>query len=436
MRKTYILDTSVLINNPNSFKDFENSTIIIPIAVIDELDKLKKQMSAAGASARIATRALDEISGLGDISTGILLDNDILLKIDVNTYEMSSVGDTLFGDPRILACAIHWNKETGGDVIVVSNDLNLRIRSRAEGIIAEGYTSEKSVDELYSGCKIIEHPEAAEDLINNGYIDPRCFQFELLPHEFVIFTDSDGTELAFGRKVSFDKVKQVKKSYPWDVAPKNKEQVFAIDLMNDPNVSLVTMVGSAGCGKTLITIASALDLVLNKNQYDKFIIYRPIQPVGNDIGYLPGDASEKLMPWFQAIYDHFEYLFTPKGKIKKGVHSDKWRVNFEAATKNEKVQLEAITYIRGRSIPNAIILVDEAQNISKEDMKTILTRVGDNTKIILTGDISQIDNRSLDPINNGLAYALEKFKVSELAGHITFTKGERSDLATEAAKLL
>ena len=199
----------------------------------------------------------------------------------------------------------------------------------------------------------------------------------------------------------------------------------------DPNVDLVTLTGKAGCGKTLITISAALELVLEKQQYNKLVIYRPIQAVGNDIGFLPGDITEKLAPWFQAVMDSFEVLFSSKEK-----NNNEWKKDLEMFQRKGKIEMEAITYIRGRSIPNAIILVDEAQNLCKEDMKTILTRAGQGTKIILTGDIEQIDNQELDAMNNGLTFVIDKFKESELAGHITFTKGERSRLATKASEIL
>jgi PhoH-like ATPase len=232
-----------------------------------------------------------------------------------------------------------------------------------------------------------------------------------------------------GRKVAPDCVKLIRKQYPWNISGRNKEQNFAIDLIMDKNVDLVTLIGRAGTGKSLIVLATALELVLGRKEYDKFIIYRPIQPVGNDIGYLPGTMEEKLAPWFSAIMDNFEMLFSTK-------HGGDWKRELEMYQKKGRIEMEAITYIRGRSIPNAIILVDEAQNLSKEDVKTILTRAGEGTKIILTGDIEQIDNSLLDATSNGLTHVIEKFKDSELAGHVTFTQGERSKLASKAAEIL
>jgi len=427
MKKTYILDTSAIAQDPQAYRSYPNSDVVIPITVLDELDKLKKQSSEAGRNARVAARLLDGISDLGDISTGILLENDILLKIDLEDYD--SVGNSLYGDMRIIACArAHF--EAGQDVCLVSNDINLRIRAKALNMGAEPYEKDKtSLSDIYSGIQTIEHPEAGSDLINDGFIDPRCFSIKVCPNEFVIFVDEFGKEIAIGKATSHDHLKIIRKSYPWDVSPRNKEQSCAIDLIMDPKIPLVTLIGKAGCGKTMITLASALELVLNRNQYDKLVIYRPIQPVGNDIGYLPGTLEEKLAPWFQAIMDNFEILFG-------GYHGDRWKVTFEAAKKRDRIQMEALTYIRGRSIPNSIILIDEAQNLSKEEVKTILTRAGENTKIILTGDIEQIDNSSLDALNNGLTYVIDKFKDSDLAGHVTFVKGERSKLATHASSIM
>jgi PhoH-like ATPase len=427
MRKTYILDTSAIVQDPQAHKNYPNSDVIIPITVLDELDKLKKQSNEAGKNARVASRILDTISDLGDISTGILLENDVLLKIDVENYE--GVGDALYGDTRILACAKSY-AEAGADVCLVSNDINLRIRAKALSLGAESYDKDRtSLSDIFSGVQTVQHSEAGADLLNDGFIDPRCYSVSVNPNEYVIFIDEFDKEIAIGKAYSYDHLKLIRRSYPWDISPRNKEQVCAIDAIMDPKIPLVTLIGKAGCGKTMITLASALELVLNKNQYDKLVIYRPIQPVGNDIGYLPGTLEEKLMPWFQAIMDNFEILFG-------GSHGDRWKVTFEAAKKRDRIQMEALTYIRGRSIPNAIILIDEAQNLSKEEVKTILTRAGENTKIILTGDIEQIDNSSLDALNNGLTYVIDKFKDSELASHVTFVKGERSKLATQASLIM
>ena len=430
MRKIYVLDTSVLVHDPHSFKTFFDSEVVLPITVLDELDKLKKFPNEAGRNARMANRLIYEISNLGDISTGILLDNNVFFKIDVGVYN-SDHGDALYGDTRIVACAKAINEQNpDARTTLLSNDISLCIRAKSLGIFAEFYNENKaSASELFDGIKVIDNIDAAANLLNAGKISPDEYGINLLPQEFATFIDDEGVEVACGRKVSEHCIKLVRKIYPWGISPRNKEQILAIDLISDPNLSLVTLVGSAGTGKSLVALAASLEMVLNKKVYDKLVIYRPIQPVGQDIGYIPGTKEEKLAPWFQAIIDSFELLF-------QNSNGEKWRNTLDMYVKKERIQMEAMVYIRGRSISNAIMLIDEAQNISKEDMKTILTRAGENTKIILTGDISQIDNRDLDAMDNGLTYAIEKFKSSNIAGHITFIKGERSALATEASIIL
>jgi PhoH-like ATPase len=436
MRKIYVLDTSALIFDACVYKHFQHSDVVIPIAVLNELDKLKKQSGEAGRCARVAIRLLDDISNKGDISTGILLDDDILLRVEATYIDVfgpiyMGLGDPTYGDTQILACLQKiWNEHPTHDVVLVSNDINLRVKAKSRGIEAESHEGEKtSLSDLYAGVQSIVHEDAGLELQQAGHIDPRNYGIQLAMHECVLFQTDSGDPISMGRKVAHNKVRLLRKAYPWNVSCRNKEQMFAVDLIMDRNVDLVTLIGRAGTGKSLIVLATALELVLNKKEYDKFVIYRPIQPVGNDIGYLPGTMEEKLAPWFHAIMDNFELLFTNKS-------GSDWRRELDMYQKKGKIEMEAITYIRGRSIPNSIILVDECQNLSKEDVKTILTRAGEGTKIILTGDIEQIDNSVLDATSNGLTHVIEKFKDSELAGHITFTQGERSKLATKAAEIL
>ncbi len=436
MRNTYIFDTSALVYDPFVWEQYENSDVIIPITVLNELDKLKKLPNEAGKNARVAIKLLDELSNKGDVSTGILIDKDILVKIDPYYYDTTSsdfagLGDPTYGDTQILACAISFYKNNPGkNVIFVSNDINLRVKAKSRSLIAISHeTNRYSLSDLYPGVRVIRNEFAGMELHRYGVIDAEKYGITLYPNECVLFENDNGDGISAGRKVD-DKIKLIKKTFPWGIASRNKEQFFAMDLIMDKSVDLVTLIGKAGTGKSLIVLASALELVLNKKDYDKFIIYRPIQPVGNDIGYLPGTLEEKLAPWFQAILDNFEMLFTPKNG------SGDWKRNLEMFQKKGKIEMEAITYIRGRSIPNSIILIDECQNLSREEVKTILTRAGEGTKIILTGDIEQIDNAALDATNNGLTHVIEKFKDSPMAGHITFTQGERSRLATRAAEIL
>lgn len=434
MRKVYVFDTSTLIYDPCSWKQFPHCDVIIPIATLNELDKLKKQSGEAGRNARVCIRLLDEISDMGDISTGVLLENDTVVKVDAEyraTSDILSFGESSYGDSHILACAYeNWKEHPEHDVTLVSNDINLRVKAKSRGIEAVAHQGDKvSLNDMYSGVQTTVDEKAGLDLLQNNSINPGDYGLALNPHECILFQNEVGDGVALGRLVATDKIKLVRKVYPWNIAARNKEQSFAMDLIMDKTVDLVTLTGRAGTGKSLIVLAAALELVVSKREYDKFIIYRPIQPVGNDIGYLPGTMEEKLAPWFQAIMDNFELLFGNK------VGSD-WKRDLEMFQKKGRIEMEAITYIRGRSIPNAIILIDECQNLSKEEVKTILTRAGENTKIILTGDIEQIDNSGLDATSNGLTHVIEKFKDSSLAGHITFTQGERSRLASTAADIL
>ena len=436
MRRVYVLDTSTLIYDPCAFKQFPNSDVIIPIAVLNELDKLKKLSTEAGKNARVSIRLIDEVSNKGDISTGILLDDDILLKVDANYIDLSSseylgLGDPDYGDTQILACLqANWHMHPMHDVTLVSNDINLRVKAKSRSIDAEAHDGPKtSLSDLYSGAQTLVNEDAGLELQRQGDIDPQLYDIQMAPNECILFQADNGDGIAMGRKVSTNSIKLIRKTYPWNISCRNKEQAFAVDLIMDKGIDLVTLIGKAGTGKSLVVLASALELVIGRKEYDKFIIYRPIQPVGNDIGYLPGTMEEKLAPWFHAIMDNFEILFANK-------HGGDWKRELEMYQKRGKIEMEAITYIRGRSIPNAIILVDECQNLSKEDVKTILTRAGEGTKIILTGDIEQIDNSSLDATSNGLTHVIEKFKDSGLAGHVTFTQGERSKLASLAAEIL
>ena len=434
MRKIYVLDTSAFIHNPSVFKCFPESEVIIPIAVLNELDKLKKQANEAGRNARVSIKLIDELSEKADISTGILLENNALVKVDANFYDtnlpqFAGFGDPSYGDTQILVCAVA-QKNNSHDITLVSNDINLRIKAKSRGMDAESHELDSySPNELYSGVQVVTDEEIGLELQKQGFIDPRLFGLKLKPNECVVFQTEDNDILAMGRKVDVDKVKLIKKFYPWSLSSKNKEQSFAIDLIMDRSIDLISLIGRAGGGKSLLALACGLELVLNKKEYDKFIIYRPTQAVSKEIGYLPGTLEEKLAPWFQAIMDNLETLLSTKG------HGD-WKRNLEMFQKKGLIEMDAITFIRGRSIPNSIILVDEAQNLSRDDVKTLLTRAGEGTKIILTGDLEQIDNPDLDATDNGLTYVVEKFKDWEHSGHITLVQGERSRLATKASEIL
>lgn len=430
MVKTYILDTSAIISDPYIIKAFEHSEIILPIATLDELDKLKKFSGEVGKSARVFIRLLDEISSMGDISIGILTDNDNIVKVDITAYP-NDFGDRLHGDTRILACAYYVNKNKE-DVVLLSNDINLRVRGRALGLMCEKHEKTKSLitSELYAGVQYIKDEKLAAKLNEDGALTVADHNITLNPNECVIFTNEHGAEMAKGRMVRKGKLKVISKICPWGLVARNSEQEILIDLIMDPKISLATVVGNAGTGKTLCALACALELVLHKKAYGKVIIYRPIQSVGPEIGFLPGSLIEKISVHFGAIMDSFEILLSNN---KQG--SD-WKRDLEMFQKKDRIEMDAITFARGRSIPNALILVDEAQNLEPKDIKTLLTRAGEGSKIVLMGDIEQIDNKDLNATNNGLTSVIEKFEDWDQSAHITLVHGERSILASKAAELL
>ena len=288
--------------------------------------------------------------------------------------------------------------------------------------------------ELYRGCQEVVHKTLGEKLNNNGYLDNIEFEKKtkliLNENEFILLNNINGDGISIGRRAD-DKIKLVKPANPWGLAMRNKEQMFLTDLIMDTSVPLVSVIGRSGSGKTLVSLGCCLELVLNKRLYKNLIICRPIQTVGSELGYLPGNLQEKLAPYYSAIDDSFSLLFSNKSN-----KNDAWKEQLYQYVDSGIIKQEPLTYMRGRSIPNALILIDESQNLNKEEIKTILTRAGENSKIILNGDIEQIDSKNLDAMNNGLAHIIDKFKISSLAGHITLLKGEKSPLATLASNIL
>lgn len=424
MKNHYVIDTSVLINDPGAFKKLDGD-VTVPIAVIEELDKLKKQPGEVGRAARQAIRELD---GSGDLHLGCKVGKNTL-KVDGNHYDCKEWGSEQYGDNRILAClkAICGKKKSAK---LLSADLNLRIRARSAGLPAEAFISTQ-VDNQYSGCRIMKDPDVIQELMEKGSVEVRAKE-GIKPHEGIIFQDQDGHEVAVGRNDASNKIRIVRKQEAWGIVPRSSEQTLALDMLMDQSIPLVSLIGKAGGGKSLLALAAALELVLNRKRYSKLVIYKPIVPVGNDIGYLPGDKREKLLTWCGSILDNLEVLLSSNNKAKR---QKAWLEELYFFMDKGQIEIDALTYIRGRSINNAIILVDEAQNLTPQDAKTILSRVG-NSRIFLTGDTDQIDNRNLDSESNAISLIADKFKDSKLSGHITLTKCERSELASEAIKLL
>ena len=435
MKKTYILDTNVFLTNANSVYEFRNNDIIVPLKVLDEIDKHKKRQDGVGLNARSIIRILDDLRAKGNLHKGVRINRGKGI-LSVRGYDLEDLPvscDIESADNEILTTALtEMKKNPKRKVVLVTRDINMRVKCDSLEIITEDYATNKVVTDekhLFTGLKKHLVDDQLIDQFYNGehiFFDKNEGKF--FANQFVMLvSNSNEKKTALARFISHEsKLEKVSESQEalWGLKPRNKEQVFAINLLNDPEIPIVTLVGKAGCGKTLLAIAAGLDQVLEKRMFKKLIVSRPIQPLGKDIGYLPGTMEEKMKPWLMPIQDNIDFLLNGESKSME--------MFFEDGT----IQIEALTYIRGRSISNAFIIIDEAQNLTIHELKTIITRVGENTKIVLTGDIEQIDSVYLDATSNGLSYAVEKFKQHGLAGHVTLVKGERSKVATLASKIL
>lgn len=434
MRKIFILDTNVLIHDPYSIYNFRGNDIYLPIEVIEEIDKLKQKPNTA-IHARMVSRVLEEIRKKGNLSEGIELPNDIFFKVE-KTADLSLLPEGLKKDVidnHIIAVVMGVKKrEPDRKVIFVTKDINLRIKADAVGVEVEDYSTDKVVyDDLDKGYLEIEVSKEIFDKFNkSGKVELEELNLEFQPTPNFFFIFKCGQEETAGR-VMGDKVKKFLNGdiNAWGARARNQEQRFAMELLMDDNVKAVSLVGKAGTGKTLLAIAAGLEQVVERKKFSKLYIARPIIPMGKDLGFLPGNEKDKLRPWMQPIFDNIEFLSDVKGdkageKVITGLES------------MGLLKVEALTYIRGRSMPNAFIIIDEAQNLTPLEIKTIITRVGENTKIVFTGDPYQIDSAYLDANTNGLTYMTDKMKNEKIAGHITLIRGERSPLAEIAAKLL
>ena len=465
MKKTYILDTNVLLSDPSFFKNFDDNDLIIPILVLEELDKHKGRSDEVGRNCREVSRALDGLSAGKNIQEGVDLPRGGKLKISSCTagYKDLLPPELIQGssvDNMIIGFVLQL-RETIPDAILVSKDINVRVKCSSLGIQAEDYLSIRvsdNVDSLYTGVKVVV---TTQDVIDNFYHEEKCNVDEIIqettyPNQIVVLkaVDVEGNTLksALSRKTADSSLVPLQKyDNVFGIRCRNKEQTFSVDLLMNPDIKLITLTGRAGCGKTLLALAAGLDQLQSIGQnpvYQKLIVSRPVQPVGRDIGFLPGTLEEKMEPWIAPIRDNLEFLLGSSGKKQNMTSQVPRKKKTEESSGGFKdpylelmqqkglIEIEAISFIRGRSIPNAFMIIDEAQNLSMHELKTIITRVGENTKIVLTGDIEQIDNVHVDTFTNGLTYAVEKFKEYSIAGHVTLLKGERSELATLASKIL
>ncbi|WP_018662939.1 PhoH family protein [Heyndrickxia acidiproducens] len=442
MKKIYVLDTNVLLQDPYAIFSFEDNEIVIPAVVLEEVDSKKRNMDEVGRNARQVSKLMDSFRQSGKLHEKIPLENGGVLRIELNHRSFQQLQDIFVektNDNRILAVAKNLSieeetKENGRQVILVSKDALVRVKADALGLAAEDFLNDRVVsdDHIYTGLFDIY---ISRELLKNFYERNELALSEIAghpfyPNQFLLMKDALGSSAsAIGMVDQTGKTvrKLVHSQDPvWGIRPRNVQQTMAMELLLRKDIPLVTLIGKAGTGKTLLALAAGLMQTEDMHHYKKLLVARPIVPFGKDIGYLPGEKQEKLRPWMQPIYDNLEYLFNTKktGEIDgilAGISS---------------IEVEALTYIRGRSIPEQYIIIDEAQNLSKHEVKTILTRVGENSKIVLMGDPEQIDHPYLDAYNNGLTYVLEKFKEVPVAGHIKLVKGERSKLAQIAADLL
>jgi PhoH-like ATPase len=439
MKKFFVLDTNVLLFDSQAIYKFSPHEVVIPITVIEEVDRFKKDQNETGRNARQFSRMIDALRKKGHLGEGVDMDNGGRLRVGL-FYKTAELPNELFennADHRILSVAYAFMKEHGAaSVTFITKDINLRIKADALGIIAEDYDSAGvTIEELYSGMGVFEvGPEA----ITAFYADKRLPIDDptLHPNQFVILRDqTNPSHSAIGR---FD-VRQgaviplIRAAEGvWGLHPKNVEQSFALDLLLNEDIQLVSLVGKAGTGKTLLAIAAGLYKTLDEGRYQRLLVSRPIFPMGRDVGYLPGDLEQKLNPWMQPIFDNIEFLM---GGGESGRRRSVARSVQELISQG-MLNIEPLTYIRGRSIPNQYLIVDEAQNLTPHEIKTILTRAGENTKIVLTGDPYQIDNPYVDAASNGLAHVVERFKGEDIAGTVSLVKGERSPLAELASNLL
>ncbi len=442
MGKVFVLDTNVLLHDPNAMLRFEDNDVILPIAIIEELDRFKKQPEMIGRNARKVSRMLDELRLQGHLTHGVMLEHGGMLRValcDRDTLrELPAELEGDKADNEILAVALELKSECACDVVLVSKDTNLRIKADALGLDVEDYETDKvDISELYAGTAEIYVTAAIVDAVFKS--GESALSGDFFPNQAVMLIDEmNPAHTALAILDNRGKVAKPLGKLPYGgvsrISPRNREQKFALELLLRDDVPLITLVGKAGTGKTLLAIAAGLQKVADERKFSRLLISRPVVPMGKDIGYLPGDIHEKLTPWMQPLYDNFDLIFgTQADNREKNVA---WRKGHEELIEHGLLQIEPLTYIRGRTLPNQFLIVDEAQNLTPHEVKTILTRAGEGTKIILTGDPDQIDNPYVDAASNGLTYVVERFKGDSLSGHITFVKGERSSLAERATQLL
>jgi len=428
--KTFVIDTNVFIHKPDCVTSFRDNEVVIPLWVLEELDKLKTYSDERGRNARHAIRFLDNLGRRGSLSEGVKMDNGSTLRVvmsqnaEVPTDMLSDKADN-----KIILTAYDLVKK-GHTVFFVSKDINARVKATALGIKAVDYEKQTvNIDKLYSGYTELD--ATADNVATLSAGENLPWSDQMVPNHYVLLHDRVNDASVLGRfnyKAHVLELVDHKMPSVAGVRPMNDQQRIAFDLLMDPEVNLVTLVGKAGTGKTLLAIAAGLHMTMEEHVYTRVLVSRPVVPMGKDIGYLPGQKNEKLSHWMQPLFDNLEYIMTVYKK--QNIKSAEQLIN------NKTIELEALSYIRGRSLPGQFIVIDEAQNLSPHEVKTIVSRAGEGSKMVLTGDPYQIDSPYLDANSNGLSYLVEAFKGQTIFGHVTLHKSERSTLAELAAELL
>ena len=434
----YVLDTNVLLHDPDALYAFADAEVVAPISVIEEIDRFKAEMSEKGRNARLVSTALDSLRTRGSLAKGVRLDNQGRLRVHVwysSPQALSPQLEARRPGNQTLACALDIHAQAQTKVILVSQDVNTRVKAHVLGLEAAAYEASSALSngKIYSGC-ISQQVSAQklQSLASQQHLTSSSLGISNpFPNQGVITTSSNGKPPLLLRYHADKKTFLPLKNFcggVWGLQPCNPAQALALDMLLDAKISIVTLLGKAGTGKTLLALAAGLQQMMDDNTYRKMLISRPIFPMGKDIGYLPGSAQEKLEPWMQPIFDNLSLLIqNPVSHQSQG---------YQPLIEQGLISIEPLTYIRGRSIPNQFLLVDEAQNLTPHEIKTIITRVGEGTKIVLTGDPQQIDNPYLDLVSNGLSHVVERLRSHAIAGHVTLSKGERSPLAELAANIL
>jgi PhoH-like ATPase len=438
VKKNYILDTNVLLHDPNSLLKFDDNNVLLPIEVIEEIDRFKRESTELGQNARSVSRMLDGLRGSGQLSEGVPLPNGGHLRIVFQRGRNHRNGSLVFStdsvDNRILSLAFAVKKsQPRSHTILVSKDINLRIKADALGMLAEDYENDRVlIKDLYTGMiEMSVSPEKFSVFRNNSELELNG-SLQYFPNEYCTLVDETNPKRATLAKVDISGKKLIpiidSREGIWGIKPRNREQHFAFDALLDEHVKLVTLMGKAGTGKTLLAMAAGLKKTVLDREFRRLVVARPTIAMGKELGFLPGSLEEKLAPWMQPIHDALEML----SDLNMG-HEHRRSVDL---MRSGSIVVEALSYIRGRSIANQFMIIDEAQNLTPLEVKTIITRVGNGTKIIFTGDPYQIDNPYVDSSSNGFNFLVSRFRTQPISAHIELQKGERSELAELAANIL